>query len=120
MRLGHTFVTLTLSLASVATWAQAAAPAPAATPRVDQRQANQEQRIEQGVASGQLTPRETLRLEREQKRVAVAEQKAKADGTVTAAERKKLHHMQDHASKDIRHQKHDRQHMPGAASAAKP
>lgn len=117
MKLIPTLATLTLSLVAVASWAQTAAPAgtaPAATPRLDQRQANQEKRIDQGVASGQLTPRETLRLEREQKRVAVAEQKAKADGTVTAAERKKLHHMQDHASKDIRHQKHDGQHMPGA------
>lgn len=126
MKFNLTLATLTLSLASVASWAQTAAPAapagpaPAATPRVDERQANQEKRIDQGVASGQLTPRETLRLERQQKRVAVAEANAKADGTVTAAERKKLHHMQDHASKDIRHQKHDRQHMPGAAGAAKP
>ena len=30
--------------------------AQANTPRVDQRQANQEQRIDQGVASGSLTP----------------------------------------------------------------
>ncbi len=116
MKLMNSIATLTLSLASVAAFAQAAS-APAGTPRIDQRQANQEQRIDKGVASGQLTPRETLRLEREQKHIAVAEQKAKADGTVTTAERKKIHHMQDAASKDIHHQKHDRQHMPGASSA---
>lgn len=116
MKLTRTLLSVTLGLACSAAFAQAAS-APGATPRIDQRQANQEKRIEQGVASGQLTPRETLRLEREQKRIAVAEQKAKADGTVTAGERKKIHHMQDHASKDIRHQKHDRQHMPGASAA---
>ena len=44
--------------ASGAAFAQTPAPKdPMATPRIDQRQANQERRIEQGVASGQLTPR---------------------------------------------------------------
>ena len=120
MKLMTSIAALTLSLASAAAFAQpASAPsaAPAGTPRIDQRQANQEQRIDKGVASGQLTPRETLRLEREQKHIAVAEQKAKADGTVTTAERKKIHHMQDAASKDIHRQKHDRQHLPGASAA---
>ena len=93
-----------LALMSVNSWAQTPA-----TPRVDQREANQEKRIEQGVASGALTSRETLRLEREQKHVAVAESRAKADGTVTAAERKRLHKMQNAASRDIKHQKHDGQ-----------
>jgi hypothetical protein len=100
-----------IALMSATTFAQAPAPAASATatPRVDARQANQEKRIEQGVASGQLTPRETLRLEREQKRVAVAETKAKADGAVTAGERKHLHKLQNAASQDIHHQKHDAQ-----------
>lgn len=115
MNMTRTLLSLSLGLASAAAFAQAAS-APT-TPRVDQRQANQEKRIEQGVASGQLTARETLRLEREQKRIAVAEQKAKADGTVTPAERKKIHVMQDQASRDIHRQKHDRQHKPGASAA---
>lgn len=38
-----------------------------------------------------------------------AEDKAKADGEVTAAERKRLHKMQNRASRDIRRQKHDGQ-----------
>jgi len=100
-----------LALLTVTTFAQTPGAAPA-TPRVDARQANQEKRIEQGVASGQLTPRETLRLEREQKHVAVAEEKAKSDGTVTAKERARLHRMQNGASRDIRHQKHDAQGTP--------
>ena len=93
-----------LTLLSASSWAQTPA-----TPRVDQREANQEKRIEQGVASGALTSRETLRLEREQKHVAVAEARAKADGTVTAQERKRLHKMQHAASHDIKNQKHDAQ-----------
>lgn len=112
MRLLSTVSATLLALASASVLAQAAS-APAATPGVDKRQANQEQRIEQGVNSGQLNARETLRLEREQKRVAVAEQKAKADGTVTAGERKKLHHLQNKASRDIRREKHDAQTAAG-------
>jgi uncharacterized protein HemX len=92
--------------------------AQAATPRVDQRQERQEQRIEQGQASGQLTARENRRLEHQQARIERAEDRAKADGTVTRAERAHLHRMQGRASHDIRHQKHDRQTAPRAASAA--
>jgi hypothetical protein len=99
-----------LTLCAAGAFAQANPPAGAASmPRVDQRQANQEARIQQGVASGALTPREQHRLEREQKGIAKAEAHAEADGKVTSKERARLHHMQDGASRDIRHQKHDRQ-----------
>jgi hypothetical protein len=90
--------------------AQTAASAPGAnTPRIDKRQANQEQRIDKGIASGQLTKRETRRLESEQAHINKAEDKAKADGSVTAQERKRLTRMQNHASRDIYRQKHDKQ-----------
>jgi hypothetical protein len=108
MKLFHTFAGATLVLASGLSFAQAPAAA-ASTPRVDARQAHQEQRIEQGVATGTLTTRETRRLEREQTRVAKAEAHAKADGTVTAKERHHLHKAQDAASRDITRQKHDGQ-----------
>jgi len=103
-----TLATATVALLSAAFAAQAAEPA-ANMPRVDKRQANQEARIEQGVKSGELNARETLRLEREQKHIAVAETKAEADGKVTNKERARLSHMQNKASRDIRHQKHDGQ-----------
>ncbi len=80
-----------------------------ATPRVDQRQENQERRIEQGVNSGQLTPREARRLENRQERVERVEDRAKADGKVTARERAHLDQVQDRSSRDIRREKHDRQ-----------
>lgn len=79
------------------------------TPRVDQRQENQERRIDQGVASGQLTQREAGRLEHQQDHVAAAEARAKADGQVTKRERVRLHAMQDRESRRIHRQKHDRQ-----------
>lgn len=84
--------------------------AQANTPRVDQRQANQDQRIEQGVASGSLTQREANRLERGQQRVDNMENRAKADGVVTRQERVHLHQAQDVQSRRIYAQKHDRQH----------
>lgn len=96
--------TLTLGFAALA--AQAQTPA---TPRVDERQAEQHQRIQQGVASGQLTARETHRLRAEQRAIRHAEAQAKADGVVTAAERRHIQHLQNKASRDIRRQKHDAQ-----------
>lgn len=100
---------LALTAGGAAMAQSAASQAPAGTPKIDQREANQEKRIEQGVSSGQLTSREAKRLEMREKRVAHAEQRAKADGTVTAQERKHLEKMENHASKDIRREKHDGQ-----------
>ena len=82
----------------------------ASTPMLDQRQANQEQRIQQGVQSGSLTQREAARLERGQDRVQRLEDKARADGAVTRQERARMQHAQDVESKRIYRQKHDRQH----------
>src|SRR5258706_12778852 len=88
-------------------------PPPAAaqtgTPLVDKRQANQEARIQQGVQSGQLTPKETAKLERGQAKVQTMENKAKADGKVTPKERKKLAKAQNKQSKKIAREKHDKQ-----------
>lgn len=80
------------------------------TPRVDQREANQEARIQQGVASGSLTGNEAKRLENGQQRVQNMEAQAKSDGVVTKQERAKLHHAQDAQSQRVFRQKHDRQH----------
>jgi hypothetical protein len=84
--------------------------AQANTPGVDQRQANQERRIDQGVASGSLTQREANRMERGQQRVDNMENRAKSDGVVTRQERARLHQAQDRQSDRIYRQKHDRQH----------
>jgi hypothetical protein len=99
-----------LALAAFGASAQTVDSAPGTnTPRIDKRQANQDKRIDQGIASGALTKRETRRLEKEQAHIDKVEDKAKADGTVTARERKHLTKMQNHASRDIYHQKHDAQ-----------
>jgi len=81
------------------------------TPRIDAREARQEDRIEQGEKSGQLTPRETARLERGQAHVQTMEANAKADGVVTNQERARISHAQDVQSRHIYRQKHDAQHQ---------
>ncbi|MBV9883017.1 MAG: hypothetical protein JO276_08420 [Sphingomonadaceae bacterium] len=88
--------------------AVAAAPAEA---RINQRQAHQQQRISRGVASGQLTARETYRLERQEGRIAAYEARSRADGGgLSARERARIEHMQDRESRRIYRQRHDAQH----------
>ena len=79
------------------------------TPRIDQRQAEQQKRIDRGVKSGQLNQKETARLEKGQARVEKSEDKAMADGKMTKMERRKIEHMQDQQSKKIYREKHDKQ-----------
>ena len=86
-----------------------ATPAVPATPKADQRQVNQQKRIDQGVKSGELTAREAAKLQKGQAKVQRIEDRAKADGTVTAQERKRIAHEQDKQSKRIAREKHDRQ-----------
>ena len=83
---------------------------PAATPGVDKRQANQQQRIDQGVKSGELTGKEAARLEKGQERIQTMEDKAKADGKVTPKERERLQKAENRESRRIAREKHDRQH----------
>ena len=83
--------------------------AQANTPRFDQRQANQDKRIDAGVASGRLTENEAARLDKGQDRLESMEDKAKADGVVTKHERARLQQAENVQSRHIARQKHDRQ-----------
>ena len=103
MKIVKTLAVLSLVLPAIA-FAQAN------TPLVDQRQANQERRIDQGVASGSLTQREANRLDRGQGRVDNMENRGQSDGVVTRGERARMHQAQDRQSARIYRQKHDRQH----------
>jgi uncharacterized membrane protein YebE (DUF533 family) len=98
---------LALVLASLP--ALALAQATPATPNIDKRQARQEQRIQQGVKSGQLTPREAASLEKGQAKVQRMEDKAKADGKVTPKERARIEREQNKQDRRIARQKHDAQ-----------
>jgi len=74
-----------------------------------QRDVNQQTRIESGLKSGQLNTTEAAKLEREQARISKAEKNALRDGKLSKREERKIDHMQDAASADIRGQKHDAQ-----------
>ena len=79
------------------------------TSDIDARQARQEQRIQQGVRTGEVTRGEYYRLEREQARIRQMERQAKADGYVSASERARIRGAQEDASRHIYQQKHDGQ-----------
>ena len=101
-----------MKILSAAVFAALTLPALAqtpSTPRIDQRQANQERRIEAGEKSGQLNQREAARLEKGQGRVQKMENKATADGKVTARERARVEKAQDRQSRRIYREKHDKQ-----------
>ena len=100
-----TTVALTMSTLAMA---QAPASSPS-TPRLDKREAIQQKRIDQGVASGQLTAKETNNLDKREAKLAANEAAAKADGKVTLAERRKLEREANRDSKAIHRQKHDQQ-----------
>jgi hypothetical protein len=79
------------------------------TPRIDRRQAMQQQRIERGVQSGALTEKEAARLQKGQERIQKAEERALADDVVTKKERRKIERMQDRESRRIYREAHDRE-----------
>ena len=98
-----------VTAAAIAAFAFSAFAQTTSTPRIDQRQANQQQRIDQGVKSGQLNRKEAARLEKGQARVQKMEDKAVADGKVTAKERARIEKAQDKESRRIAREKHDKQ-----------
>jgi hypothetical protein len=96
---------------------QSATPAPAAKPdpTIAQRKENQQDRIAQGVKSGQLTAGETAKLENQQKKI---NQQTRADraangGKLTTGEKKQINKEQNAASKNIYNKKHNDKTQPG-------
>jgi len=77
-----------------------------------QRNVNQQQRIEQGVKSGELTQREAGKLEAGQARVNAKEARAGADGHVGPHEQARIQKSENHQSKRIHKEKHDAQVKP--------
>lgn len=75
--------------------------------RVHERQVNQQQRIGQGVKSGELTKRETAVLAHEQKHIQVLKQRSWQDGRLTQKERLRLENVQDRSSDHIYALKHN-------------
>ena len=83
--------------------------APAEAGRIGNRKERQQQRIAGGVASGQLTARETARLESREARLNRSIHRMRSDGVLTRGERGRIEHRQDRISHGIYRQKHDGQ-----------
>ena len=77
---------------------------------VENREARQEKRIENGVSKGSLTEAEAKKLNHQQKRIRKMENRAEADGMVSDQEKKHLIHAQNNANRDIRRKKHNQRH----------
>jgi hypothetical protein len=76
---------------------------------IGQREENQQDRIAQGVRSGQLTAGETARLENQQQgihREAAADRQANG-GKLTGADRRAINQSQNRASRNIYNKKHN-------------
>ena len=85
--------------------------------KVGQRRENQQDRIAQGIKSGQLTAGETAKLEKQQQGInkqVAADRKANG-GTLTASEKKQVNHEQNQASRNIYRKKHNAKTQPGAS-----
>ena len=82
---------------------------------VGQRRENQQDRIAQGIKSGQLTAGETAKLENQQKNInkQVAADRAANGGKLTAGEKAQVNKEQNKASKDIYNKKHNARTQPG-------
>ena len=100
-------ITLRTLIAAAGVAVAFSASAQTAPPNIDQRQANQQARIEQGKATGTLSKREAARMEAGQAKVQGMKQAAAADGKVTRAERKAIQKEQNKQSRRIYRQKHD-------------
>lgn len=79
------------------------------SPRIDQREQNQQQRIGEGIENGSLTAGEATRLERKEAVINREENRMKSDGNLTPQERARLTHQQNVMSRRIYAQKHDAQ-----------
>jgi hypothetical protein len=77
--------------------------------RISDRAERQQRRIAQGIRSGQLTARESARLEGREARLLrdVRAMRRAGGGSLTPAERARVERRQDRISRSIYRQKHD-------------
>lgn len=77
---------------------------------IDLHQNRQASLIRYGVHTGQLTPREALRLMAEQREIDRLQRQFTADGHISAQERRRLELALHEARRNIREELHDRQY----------
>ena len=100
---------LASSLLGGAAWAQTAGGNPD-TPVIDQRLQNQQNRTDQGIASGSLTQNEATRVQNRDASIAAQDQKDVAkDGSnnLTRHQRRALRRRENRTSKAIHRKKHN-------------
>ena len=103
----------TFILSPVAILAQATTPTTQATAptsaTINQRKENQQDRIAQGVKSGQLTPGETAKLEHQEAGINKEEKgmRAQDNGHLTKADKSLVNKQQNQESKRIYRDKHN-------------
>lgn len=107
-----TLVAAGLATASLLASAQSIAPNrhTETAAEINQRQARQEQRIERGVAHGDITRWEARELRQGQREIRRAEARALADGRLDRREARHLTAMLDAADLRIRELRRDRDH----------
>ncbi len=77
---------------------------------IKKREKRQQQRINEGVESGELTKKEALKLEAKEAKLHREIKKDRKDGGgLTKKERAKIHAKQDKLSRQVAKQKHDKQ-----------
>ena len=84
--------------------------------KVGQRRENQQDRIAQGIKSGQLTPSETAKVEKQQQGInrQVATDRKANGGTLNASQKKQINKQQNQASRNIYQKKHNAATQPNA------
>jgi hypothetical protein len=110
MKLIMTFLASALLIAPAALLAQTVTPTPGANDyNIGQRKVDQQERIGNGVKSGQLTAGETGRLEHQEAGINREERgmRAQDNGHLTAQDRTTLHAQQNQESRRIYRDKHN-------------
>jgi hypothetical protein len=80
----------------------AASACPGLAASVKKREAKQEHRIERGVQSGKITPKEEKRLENQQETIEREREQAWEDGKMSKREHRDIRHDQKRLGHDIR------------------
>lgn len=80
---------------------------------IQKRKENQQDRIAQGVKSGQLTPAETANLEHKEVRLnrEIRHDRAENGGKLTGQEKRQINRQQNRLSRQIYRKKHNGRHQ---------
>ena len=80
---------------------------PVLSASVQQREENEQHRIDQGNKKGKLTPQEQERLKNQQEEIEKERQDAMEDGKMSKKEKKQIKHDENQLGKDIHKKKHN-------------